>query len=805
MSSALEIPPKRSSDLVLSPKEQDGQQVVKNNRKKTYLRIGPHESFLLHQLDGRQSYGGIIAAFRQEFGEDVSIEEIQQFVELADREGLLGSRQSNSSDQQLTLVGLLRRITRAMGRQSPLYFRVKLFDPDKALNWLEPRTRILFSVWMAVFVLVGGVAAFACTWIFRGELVETVTSQFGVRAVIAFWLTTIVVTVLHEYGHGLACKRFGGSVHEMGALWIFFTPCLYCNVSDAWMVPGRWRRLLISIAGTYVDLLIYILAVVAWRIAAPESMIHFVSWIVISSCGVRLAFNSNPLMRLDGYYALSDLLRQPNLRIRSRDRMMEFVRSLCWGAPWPKPVPDSGILLTYGIASWLFAVGLLGLLSFQLSAWLGQFVGVGGIVLAASFFFMITRNLNKGLLGGEFRQMFSKRLFRILVVAGLLSAAMFIPVNDRSGGDFTIKPLRHWDVCSPIGGFLREVFTAEGKQTTAGSHIATIEIPELSNQISRKQAEIEEVQAELKRLTTGARIEELTEQRARITRSTAWRDLGAEGLRKARIAFQMELETLDFRINQARTENDYRRATLELALQLHKKGGLAEQQLLAQKRMSLESAAQLQVAESVRKTREAEGVTAVEMELARREKELADEQSKLTLLLAGSRSEDIEAEQARLSRLGEEMRILREQESMQKIFCPASGTVITPRLKDKIGQYFDRGAALLVVEDLDHLEADIVVPEQQAQLVNAGQEIALKSRLLPHYTLKGTVLRVAPAVQYAVPGAPPTVVVHCRVDDPGKLLRSGMTGYGRIQLGRVPLGVWFYGRAVRMLRTEFWW
>ena len=52
-----------------------------------------------------------------------------------------------------------------------------------------------------------------------------------------------VVKVLHEFGHAMACKHFGGEVHEMGFMLLVFSPCLYCDVSDAWRFASKWKRI----------------------------------------------------------------------------------------------------------------------------------------------------------------------------------------------------------------------------------------------------------------------------------------------------------------------------------------------------------------------------------------------------------------------------------------------------------------------------------------------------------------------------------------------------------------------------------
>ena len=86
-----------------------------------------------------------------------------------------------------------------------------------------------------------------------------------------------VTKMLHEFGHGLACKRFGGECHEMGVMLLVFTPCLYCNVTDAWMIPSNWRRAAIGAAGMYVELILASLATFVWWFSEPGLVNHLAS------------------------------------------------------------------------------------------------------------------------------------------------------------------------------------------------------------------------------------------------------------------------------------------------------------------------------------------------------------------------------------------------------------------------------------------------------------------------------------------------------------------------------------------------
>src|SRR5262249_53225420 len=105
---------------------------------------------------------------------------------------------------------------------------------------------------------------------FRARL-PSYEAFFSFKTVVWLWVALGAVKVIHEFGHGLSCKAFGGEVHEMGLLFLVFSPCLYCNVSDAWTLPSKWKRIIISFAGIYVELVIAATATWVWwnRPATP--------------------------------------------------------------------------------------------------------------------------------------------------------------------------------------------------------------------------------------------------------------------------------------------------------------------------------------------------------------------------------------------------------------------------------------------------------------------------------------------------------------------------------------------------------
>jgi multidrug resistance efflux pump len=786
--------PARRADLVFRPLGDRGEHVVKDPRTGAYFKLGAEAYFLLSRLDGVQTAADVRAAYAGRFGEPLAEEDLGAFLQLARSRGLLQTGAGAGT------------LPPARPRQSLLAWRCRLFDPDRLFSFLAPRLWFVWTRGFLVLSAVGVVAAAVVVGLNREELAGSVAGALRWETALWVWLTLVVVTTCHEFAHGLTCKHYGGEVHEVGFLMLLLLPCFYCNVSDAWLFKEKSKRLAVTLAGGVSDLCLWAVAVFAWRLTLPGGLPHHLAWVVVSVCGGRVLCNLNPLLKLDGYYLLSDWVEIPNLRRSAWGYVKGWLRCLLWGAARPGRVPRGRFLLAYGTASLLGSAVFLILMLLTVSRLLGTRWGPAGLAAAALLAAGTFRALGRGLLLGEVRQMILRRHVRtgvwVCLLGAVPAALALVSIEDRSGGPFQVRPQTRAELRAPVAGFLRAVQGDEGDRVSSGAVVALLEVPDLASRLAQKRAEVREAQARLHLLEAGPRYEEVAEQRQRVERAREWRDLAEQDLRRGRQVLREDLARLDKQLVQYRAELEYARSVLDRSQRLRADRAVAEEEVRGADKQCRVARARGEQAEAEKRARQALGTQQAEAELARRGKELADAQSALTLLEAGTRPEEVEAEGARLARLEEEARYLEGLDGKLRVCSPVAGVITTARLREKIGQYVREGDLICQVDEPAVLEAEIAVPEQEAARVQSGQPVELKARALPFETLTARVERLAPAAAHGEVQS--TVTVYCRLDA-SEALRPGMTGHARIGVGRRPAGAILFDRGLRLVRTEFWW
>jgi putative peptide zinc metalloprotease protein len=251
--------------------------------------------------------------------------------------------------------------------KSSLSLKIPLFNPDRLLDRALPWTAPLFSraglgVWL-VSILAGMVLA-AQHW---PELTDNVFDRLTTPQNIAlFWLIYPAVKIVHEFGHAITAKRYGGEVAETGVMVIAFLPIPYVDVSSTNAFVDKRERMTVATAGIMVDLFTAALALFLWLLVEP-GLVRTAAFDVMTIGGLSsLFFNGNPLLRYDGYYILADAIEIPNLSARSGQYLSYLAKRHLFGlTDAPSPVTGDGEakwLLGYGVVSWLYRNLMLALL-----------------------------------------------------------------------------------------------------------------------------------------------------------------------------------------------------------------------------------------------------------------------------------------------------------------------------------------------------------------------------------------------------------------------------------------------------------
>ena len=597
------------------------------------------------------------AAFESRFGESLSVDELDGFIEIARERRLLeGSEENQSTDDTNQTGGTKNRgldsqtSSPSAQRQSILYWRKSVFDPDRFFTWLEPKVRFFWTRAFLVFSAGCILLAVLILWTGRQAVATSFVHALRWETLVLAWLVMFAIGMLHESAHGLTCKHYGGEVHEIGFLLMYFMPCFYCNVSDAWLFREKSKRLWVTFAGGYFELFLWALAVFVWRITVPDSLPNYLAFIVVVSCGIDSLFNFNPLIKLDGYYLLSDWVEIPNLRQRSFAYTMSWWRRLLWGGPRPEPAANARFLFGFGLVSWGYSLTFLCLMLLAVWYWLRDSLGVLSLIVAGGLALLSLRGLFSDIFREDFRIMISKRRRRsilwLIAVSGLIAASLIVPWTETAEGDFEVRATTHAEIRAPVAGFLRRVTFDEGERVSNGVEIARLEIPDLESQFARKQAELREAEAKLKLQKAGARAEEIAQQERRLAAAQAFRDVAAKNLERQKRVLAQDLKRFDKLLEECAAECDYARQRLDIQESLQAKNAVTPIEYAAAKKTCLTSCAKRAQVEADREARAALSTSIAESELAEREKELAHEQAVLALLEAGTRPEEIEAAQA---------------------------------------------------------------------------------------------------------------------------------------------------------------
>ena len=273
--SAEQLQVKLRPDLIVQPQFYEGMThyVVKDPIALKYFRFKVEEYFLLQQFDGKNTLQDVKRSFERKYRpQTISVDDLIRFASQLHEAGIA---QIDTPEQGKVLITRRRknrwkRVWQFMA--NILYIKIPIIDPERLLTGMYPYFRWIYTPWFVTFsvgMMLAALTLVASQYsIFAAKLPEF-QSFFNWNTIFYFWASLAVVKVIHEFGHGLTAKYYGGEVHEMGMLFLVLTPALYCDVTDSWLLPNKWHRIWISFAGIYVECFLASIATFIWWNSEP--------------------------------------------------------------------------------------------------------------------------------------------------------------------------------------------------------------------------------------------------------------------------------------------------------------------------------------------------------------------------------------------------------------------------------------------------------------------------------------------------------------------------------------------------------
>ncbi len=482
---------RRRADLEVVPQRYEGRSyfVVKDPVNLRYYRFKEQEHFLLTLMDGGHTLDAAQKAFEDRFRpERLKLEDLEQFGQQLLTMGLVQNEAPQAGKQLYENRTKRIRMEWMQTLTNILYIKIPVFDPEKLLRHMIPYMGWIFTrlFLLASVMFMGSALALVFTHFetFYSKL-PTFESYFTFKNVVYLWIALGCVKVIHEFGHGLSCKAFGGEVHEMGLLFLCFSPAMYCNVSDAWRLPSKWHRIIISFAGIYVELMIAAAATFTWWNTASQPFVNNLALNLMVVCSVStVMFNGNPLMRYDGYYILADWIEIPNLRDRANKYLKNLAMEHCLGIEVP---PEQYMELTrrilfvaFAIISyvyrWVVTFMILKFMATFLKPYklevISEMLAVGALASMIGWpMYNLIKNVKKR---GRLPDM---KPIRVTISACLVAAALlvvfFVPlpvsrIRDRG----YVEPVEIMRVSVEVPGTLKELLVKEGQLVKKGKELA---------------------------------------------------------------------------------------------------------------------------------------------------------------------------------------------------------------------------------------------------------------------------------------------------------------------------------------------
>jgi putative peptide zinc metalloprotease protein len=227
-------------------------------------------------------------------------------------------------DEQLRPLGILA----AADGSSP---QVEKVDPLLALKFKtavvpEGFTRALTTIFKPLFLpplvvaIVAGLVALDAWLLFVHGVAAPLRAVIYQPALLLALLGCVVLaTAFHEIGHATACRYGGAKPGVMGVGIYVVWPAFYTDITDSYRL-GRGGRLRTDLGGVYFNAIFALLFAGLYAVTGFEPLL-----LVVIVQNFAILQQLLPLLRLDGYYIISDLTGVPDMLARIKPVLASLI------------------------------------------------------------------------------------------------------------------------------------------------------------------------------------------------------------------------------------------------------------------------------------------------------------------------------------------------------------------------------------------------------------------------------------------------------------------------------------------------
>lgn len=504
--------PRLHPDVVFKEHIFDGQPMVRAfvPGVSAIFNLTPQNWELVRLFDGQRTYEEVAKLYFAQTGIQISAEDVHaaaddlesiEFWYKTPQEKNIALMQMSAEERRNTL----KRKKRSWGDLALITFPA--FNPDRFLNWLHERIGFVYTWWFTLITLAGfGFMAgiFITHW---GEVSRDTWQFYNFSEktwwdVAVFWGLATVLMGMHEVGHGLTCKHYGGRVTSMGFALIYLTPAFYTDTTEGVVKGNAFQRLMITVAGVWTELGVCAIATPLWWGTVPGSAVHDFAYTIILITGIGVVLiNWNPLMKLDGYHIVCDLLGIMDLKENSTAYVSAWVKKNIWKLPVEIPYVPKRRRLGFAV----YAI-LSGLYSYSVLFIVARFVGnifrnfnpewsfIPELATAALIFRSRIRTLVNFLKflyldkKDRVRAWFTPRRTQAVALAVIL--LMLLPLwHESIEGRFMLEASEKAVIRTLVPGTVIAVYGDEGQPVVAGAKLVQLRNLPLQSKLARSEAD----------------------------------------------------------------------------------------------------------------------------------------------------------------------------------------------------------------------------------------------------------------------------------------------------------------------------